>query len=144
MSGQPLKNGRANVVPKMLAQHQFVCSPNIAIVGLTSAPHRSNIGMTLDQHSADIVATLGQRFGDVGPTIFANDLPSFWSPFCQLFSDLSPTFSCWYSYIMFPILNIDFDVLRISRKYYIPMHVLVPALKHDIPMTSSRHQGIWS
>ena len=42
---------------------------------------------------------------------------------------------------IFPKLNINFDVIKMSRKGHISRHVLVHALKHNIFMRSSRHQG---
>ena len=62
---------------------------------------RPNVRATLGQHSAYVAATLGQRLGDVGPTFFANNMPTSWSTFCQLSATFLPSFGCWYSHIMY-------------------------------------------
>ena len=119
----------------MSAQRHFDQRANVANVGPMLGRLRADVEATLGRHRADIEPTSGRRCADV----FAN----ICRPFLQLFANLLPTFHC-YSHIMFHKLYIIFDVLKMSRRYHIPKHILVCVLKHDIPMTSSRHQGIMS
>ncbi len=84
-------------------------------VGLTSAlQHRPNVVLTGGPHRwgwADVEATLDRRF--------CQHLPTIWTTFCQPFTNPLPTFGHWYSHIIFTMLDIIFDALKMSRKGHI-------------------------
>ncbi len=110
-------------------------------VGPTLAQCRPNVGAMLGQPSANVGATLGRRLGDVGPTFFcqhfANVLGDFFPPFFRPFTNF------WLLIFPYNVHHVRhiFDSSKMCRKCQISRHVLVHALKHDIPMTSLRHQG---
>ena len=133
--------GRRDVDHRTSAQRRFVRQLSVSDVGPMLDQRQANNGAMLPQPPANVGVTLAQRLCDIGLTYFANILPTFWSTFYQLSADRLPTFGWWYSHVMFLTLNIIFNVLKMSRKYHISKHILVHALKHDIPMTSLRYQG---
>ena len=60
----------------------------IANIGPMLDCYLSGWGPMSSQRLGDIESTFSQRWGDVGPTFFANNMPTFWSTFCQLSANL--------------------------------------------------------
>ena len=161
MLPQPFSNGWPNVgliYWCYLGGDHCQCWPNIALLSGTclhdyvtsqvASISRANVGPTIwewsSQHQPNVDLSIGPMFSwywsNNEPTFsqcWANVfLPIFWSTFCQFFSDLLPTFG--FPYIV-PLITHRFDVIKMPRKYHISKHVLVYAMKLDIPMTYLRH-----
>ena len=121
----------------MSPQHQFENQPNVADARWTFGGRTADVGPMSNRDWSDVRLKLGRSN--------RQPFPAFWTMFCQTFYHPSTRLVLLIiSYIMFPISNITFDVLKMSRYYHIPKHILghaeKHAEKHDIPMTSLKHQ----
>ena len=126
-------------------RHTYNVGP-LSICSSAQCRHsRAGVEPTLRQCWAIIQPMLWRHWANVWATLgghmFANNLLTFWSTFCQISANIHHPLAFWYCHIIFRKLNMIFDGSKMPKKCHISRHVLVHALKHDNPLTSLRHQG---
>ena len=92
----------------------------------TFGQHLGNVGLTFGRCWANVFC---QHF----PNVLGNRLPPFFQPFTNIWLLI-------FTYDI-PQIKFNFDVLTVSRKCHISRHVLVHALKQDIPNDTLKTSG---